>query len=167
MWPRRPPRVSSFEYRGHYRYLITAVTRNRAPFFINSAVANGIAAQIQTFFTSRDLEVIAYCVMPDHVHLLLEGISDRADLIEAVRIWKQISGHAWKARAHTPLWQSGFHDRVLRPEDDCRSVVRYILQNPVRAGLVRCPSDYRWLGSLRYDIADLEAHAGDWRPGWR
>ena len=105
--------------------------------------------------------------MPDHVHLLLEGMSDGADLREAMRVWKQVSAHDWKARSGTSLWQSGFHDHVLRADDDTHGVVGYILMNPVRAGLASRPSDYPWLGSLRYDVADLAAHAGAWTPNWR
>ena len=61
--------------------------------------------------------------MPDHLHLLLEGITEEADLREAVRAWKQRTGYDWKARSGPQLWQPGFHDRVLREHDDTRSVV--------------------------------------------
>ena len=167
MWPRRPPRVSSFDYFGCHRYLITVVTRNRARFFADPVAASRIAAHIPPFFLARDFEVVAYCVMPDHVHLLLEGRTDGADLRETMRVWKQVSAYDWKKRSQTSLWQSGFHDHVLRADDDTGAVVGYILQNPVRAGLASRPSDYPWLGSLRYEVADLEAHAGAWTPSWR
>jgi putative transposase len=104
--------------------------------------------------------------MPDHVHLLLEGLSDDADLREAVRVWKQKTGYEWKRFARQPLWQTGFHDRVLRDGDDTRAVVRYLLENPVRAGLVKDAADYRWSGSSSYSFAELAAHAGDWSPTW-
>jgi putative transposase len=104
--------------------------------------------------------------MPDHLHLLLEGSSDAADLREAVRAWKQRTGYDWKARAATQLWQPGFHDRVMREADDTRSVVRYVLENPVRAGLVNSAREYPWSGSSRYTLAELEEHAGAWTPAW-
>jgi REP element-mobilizing transposase RayT len=105
--------------------------------------------------------------MPDHVHLLLEGTSTEADFREAMRQWKQQTAQAWKARTGQRLWQSGYYDRVLREWDDTRAVVRYLLQNPVRAGLVGPARDWPWTGSSRYSLADLEAHAGDWKPSWR
>ena len=104
--------------------------------------------------------------MPDHVHLLLEGETDDADLREAVRVWKQRVGHAWKSRTNVHLWQTGFHDRVLREGDDTRVVVRYLLNNPVRAGLVQNAADYCWSGSSRYTFEELAEHAGDWTPSW-
>jgi putative transposase len=143
MWPRRPPRVRSFTYRGCHRYLITAVTRDRARCFSNDRFASALTSQIPSFFASWGLAVPACCLMPDHVHLLLEGLSDDADLREAVRVWKQKTGYEWKRFARQPLWQTGFHDRVLRDGDDTRAVVRYLLENPVRAGLVKDAADYR------------------------
>ena len=113
------------------------------------------------------MEVLAYCVMPDHVHILLEGASETADLRDAVARWKQRTGYDWRIRYGTRLWQPGYHDRVLREGDDTRAVVRYVLQDPVRAGLVRTVGEYAWLGSSRYAIAELEMHAGEWSPSWK
>jgi REP element-mobilizing transposase RayT len=112
MWPSNPPRIKAFPYRGCRRYLITM--------------------KIPPFFAARNFEVLAYCVMPDHLHLLLEGTSEDADLREAVRAWKQWTGYDWKQRTGSRLWQPGFHDRVMRDGDDARAVVAYVLRNPVR-----------------------------------
>jgi putative transposase len=166
MWPNRPPRAPSFSYRGRHRYLVTAVTRNRSRSFFDSTVASEVTSQIPPFFASRGFAVTAYCLMPDHVHLLLEGTTDDADLREAVRVWKQLVGHAWKGKTKAHLWQTGFHDRVLREGDDIRAVVRYLLNNPVRAGLVENAADYRWSSSSHYTFDELAEHAGDWKPSW-
>ena len=167
MWPHRPPRVEGFSYRGYQRYFLTLTTDFRARVFEHDTHANALAVQISPFFAARGFKVLAYCIMPDHLHMLLEGMSDEADLREAVRAWKQRTGYNWKARTGARLWQPGFHDRVLREGDDPRSVVRYILLNPVRAGLAQAPRDYPWLGSLRYSLRELEAHAGQWVPEWK
>jgi len=98
--------------------------------------------------------------MPDHVHTLLEGTTDDADVLETFRVWKQTVGHAWKRRTQAPLWQTGFYDRVLRESDDTRAVVRYLLNNPVRAGLVKDAADYEWSGSSQYTFEELAEHAG-------
>lgn len=166
MWPKRPPRVASFPYVGCHRYFITALTRDRCRAFSDASFASSVAAQIPPFFGTRGFAVPAYCLMPDHVHLLLEGTSDDADALEAVRIWKQRVGYAWKSQTKTPLWQTGFYDRVLRERDDTRAVVRYLLNNPVRAGLVREAADYSWSGSSCYTFEELAEHAGDWNPSW-
>ena len=129
--------------------------------------ASALAAQIAPVFGDLDFEVIAYCIMPDHVHLLLAGLTDDADLSEAVRRWKLRTGYAWRSRHHTPLWQTSYQDRVLRDHDDTIAIVRYVLQNPVRAGLVQSPAEYPWIGSSRYSVTELTEHAGGWHPTWK
>ena len=71
------------------------------------------------------------------------------------RAWKQRTGFDWKTRTGARLWQAGFYDRVLREHDDTRAVVRYIVMNPVRAGLVTEAGDYPWTGSLRYTLTEI------------
>src|SRR5262245_54084253 len=167
MWPSNAPRVKSFAYRGLHRYLITITTGYRARHFSIAEHAHALSSQISPFFIARGFEVLAYCLMPDHLHLLLEGTRDDADLREAVRAWKQRTGYDWKQRTGSRLWQPGFHDRVLREGDDARAVVRYVLYNPVRAGLVPTALEYAWSGSLRYTLQELEEYAGSWTPDWK
>ena len=142
------------------------MTRNRSRSFTDSNFATSVASRIPPYFASRDFAVPAYCLMPDHVHLLLEGVSDDADLRESVRVWKQVVGFVWKRQTNVQLWQTGFHDHVLREGDDTRAVVRYLLNNPVRAGLVQNAADYRWSGSSHYTFEQLAEYAGDWSPRW-
>lgn len=163
----RPPRAKSFDYLGFARYVVTAGTLDRRPWFAEPQHAHRIAAQIPQFFTPLGFEAIVYCVMPDHVHLLLEGTVPDADLRNAVSRWKQRTGYEWASRYGSRLWQPGYHDRVLREADDTCAVVAYILLNPVRAGLVHTAGDYPWTGSSRFTIAELAAHAGSWRPSWK
>ena len=120
MWPSNPPRIKAFPYRGCRRYLVTMTTCFRARHFSITEHARTLSSKIPPFFAARNFEVLAYCVMPDHLHLLLEGTSDDADLREAVRAWKQRTGYDWKQRTGSRLWQPGFHDRVMRDGDDAR-----------------------------------------------
>jgi len=167
MWPSNPPRIKEFPYPGCRRYLITMTTCFRARHFSIAEHARTLSSEIPPFFAARHFEVLAYCVMPDHLHLLLEGTSDDADLREAVRAWKQRTGYDWKQRTGSRLWQPGFHDRVMRDGDDARAVVAYVLWNPVRAELVKTAREYRWSGSLRFTLAELEEYAGQWTPDWK
>jgi putative transposase len=167
MSPNTPPRVRGFTYCGPLRCFVTVCVRDRATPFADPVVAEWLCTQIAPFFESRGLVVLAYCLMPDHMHLLLEGVDERADVVETLRLWKQRTGWNWKRRTGKQLWQKGFHDRVLRDSDDTRAVVRYLLENPSRAGLVASPRDYPWLGSSRYALDELLAHAGDWSPSWK
>jgi REP element-mobilizing transposase RayT len=85
--------------------------------------------------------------MPDHVHLLNEGRSDAADLQKFMKSWKQATGFEYaKHNRGRRLWQVGFFDRVLRSDESTEACARYILANPVRAGLVRSVDEYPFAG---------------------
>jgi len=53
------------------------------------------------------------------------------------------------------LWQEGYYEHVLRAEENVRSIARYIVENPVRAGLVAHAIDYPYLGSDRWTVREL------------
>lgn len=78
----------------------------------------------------------------------------------ALRRAKQTTGRAYARRARQILWQEGYYDRVLRAEEDARAVARYILENPVRAGLAPAPAAYPYLGSGVWSLEDLLASVG-------
>ena len=61
------------------------------------------------------------------------------------------------------LWQEGYFDRALRDQEATLDVVSYIVLNPVRAGLCARAADYPYLGSSRYNMAELMT-ATEWRP---
>jgi putative transposase len=103
----------------------------------------------------EEFQVLAYCFMPDHLHLVVEGTSDQADLQRFVRHAKQRSGYHARRLLLRELWQSSFYDRVLRDAESSMEVIRYVLGNPIRAGLVRCIEDYPFVGSGIWSRADL------------
>lgn len=101
--------------------------------------------------------------MPDHLHIVAEAQHDGSDLLAFVCLFKQTTAFAWKRQHGQPLWQESFHDHVLRDSEDTRQVVRYVLENPVRARLVGAPEEYEFSGSLIYERAELI----QWAFGWR
>lgn len=84
----------------------------------------------------RKSDLIAVCVMPDHVHLLLAPISE--NLIDPISRWKGYTTHlVWDHGYKGKLWQRSFYDHALRKEEDLIRVAEYIVCNPVRRGLVQ------------------------------
>lgn len=80
--------------------------------------------------------------MPDHLHLFVRGTAQTADLSEFTKRSKQLSGYHGKRVAKHRVWQSGYFERTLKDDEDGTAVVTYILDNPVRAGLVSSASEY-------------------------
>jgi REP element-mobilizing transposase RayT len=85
---------------------------------------------------------LAWVVMPDHFHWLVE--LQQGSLSELMQKTKSLSTKAVRQVTGdcSPLWQRGFHDRALRQEEDLVKMARYVVANPLRAGLVEKLGDY-------------------------
>jgi REP element-mobilizing transposase RayT len=68
---------------------------------------------------------------------------------------KQYSGFYFKQRFGQQLWHRYRFERTLRDDEATLSVARYILENPVRAGLVRNAEDYPFSGSAVHSVAEI------------
>jgi putative transposase len=153
---RKPsPRLSSFDYLGCYRYFLTICTFKRGRVFIHDPPVRLVLTQLSRTADERGFLVIAYCLMPDHMHALIEGRHEAADFREFVRIFKQRSSFEWKRRNGAMLWQRSYFEHVLRDDEDTISVAKYILENPVRGNFVQRPEHYPYLGSMTMEIRDL------------
>lgn len=81
--------------------------------------------------------------MPDHFHALLQ-LGERDDLSGFMnriksRVGRAVNSHLGRVG---PVWQGGYHDHLLRKEQDLKETARYVVLNPVRAGLVRRIAEY-------------------------
>jgi len=123
-------------------YLLTTVTHQRRSLFHDFHHARLVIQQLRRCELERSCRSLAWVVMPDHVHWLIE--LKALPLGEVMRRFKARSSLALH-RAGVPsqrVWQAGYHDRALRREEDVLHVARYIVANPVRAGLVRSVREY-------------------------
>ena len=99
-----------------------------------------------------DCDVLAYIFMPDHCHVLLQGKSELADTLCAMRNFKQKSGF-WLSKNHHGIeWQKSFYDHILRSDEEIDKQMRYILENPVRKRIIEDWKEYPWNGSMIYEI---------------
>ncbi|MDA3935165.1 MAG: transposase [Gammaproteobacteria bacterium] len=122
-------------------YLITFACYKRRTVFDSLWKGQCFARSITALAT--DTETWCWVVMPDHVHWLMAP-SGELNLSRCVQKLKALTTRSLKAEGSDkrPVWQHGFHDRALRKEDDLRSMARYVIANPVRAGLVRSVRDW-------------------------
>jgi REP element-mobilizing transposase RayT len=103
------------------------------------------------------VEVIAYVVMPDHLHAVISGLAEDSDLLRFMDMFRQRTGFAYPQKGSGRLWQEGYDDRFLRADEATLDVVAYIVANPIRAGLCKDVRDYPFVGSSRYSIDELIA----------
>ena len=157
------PRLDPSQYVGFHRVFLTFCTDDRHRFFTRADVVSLVYEHILNAASGSHEAIIAYCFMPDHLHLLVAGEDEASDALRFVHQAKQRSAFAFSNRFSLRLWQPSFHDRVLREEEATVSVARYIVENPVRARIVESPRAYPFLGSSKYGI-DQIMEAVCWQP---
>lgn len=121
----------------HQVYAVTAVARDRIAFFSDFHAARIVIGVLREQTTFGRADTLAFVVMPDHLHWPMQ-LRPGQDLSFVVRGVKAISSRRLGYRA----WQKGFHDHALRHEEAVRDWARYIIANPLRAGLVTRVGDY-------------------------
>ena len=111
-------------------YHIIFVTRMRRPILAEFSTARTVIASLRA--CEPEASTLAFVVMPDHVHWLF-SLNATCPLHRIVAKAKALSSRGCRGGK---VWQRGFYDRALRREEDLQGVARYIVMNPVRAGLV-------------------------------
>jgi REP element-mobilizing transposase RayT len=157
MSTRRPPRLDPAAYVGRGRYHLTIRAFPSSRPFAQEAILDQVRSQLLQTAAAEGLAVLAYCFMPNHLHVLVESARDGSDVRHFVKAFKQQTGYAFKRETGGRLWQEGYFDRILRREEDTRGVVAYIWGNPVRAGLQADFRSWRGNGSGVFRIEDWGA----------
>jgi len=147
---RRKNRLAADLYRSRQTYFITITIADRKPVFMTDGVVPHHLEILSRISAERAFDVIAYCYMPDHVHLLVAGKDRASDLVALIKAYKQTTGYYYRQLTGGALWQKSFYDHVLRKDEAVHEVARYILANPVRRRMVERPAEYPYSGSLVY-----------------
>jgi putative transposase len=93
--------------------------------------------------------------MPDHQHMIITGTASDSDLWKTAVSYKQKTGF-WMSTNHPGMkWQKDFYDHTIRRDAGLATHVRYILDNPVRKGLVSSWQEYAFKGSIGCELEDV------------
>lgn len=127
----------------HQAYHVTACTEARRPIFRDFACARLLVAEMRRLHEEEILGSLAWVIMPDHLHWLFQ-LYEGETLSSIVKRVKARSSLAIGRHIELggPVWQRGFHDHAIRRDEDILVVARYIVANPLRAGLVKHLGEY-------------------------
>ena len=105
------------------------------------------------FHNGKKYNLLKWCIMPNHVHTLIE-VFNGISLSEILHCWRSYTAHQINKLLNRTgqVWMMEYFDRYIRDYDHFEKVVNYIHNNPVKAGLVQSPSEYRW--SSAYEDKD-------------
>jgi putative transposase len=160
-------RLSRENYRGRRIYFVTVGTEKRTPFFTDQSTGRWVLGHLLEDAALRNFSLHAFCVMPDHVHFLSEGLSEDTDLLKFVNLFKQRTAYEFRKRNGSRLWQMRFYDHILRPNEAIEDAACYIWWNPVRKGLCSAPNLYPLSGSQTIDWMKHSSGGTVWIPPWK
>jgi putative transposase len=133
---------------------ITVAVKGRMPVFASPAGAGAAVDVLRRHAAATGVPVYAWCVMPDHVHLIL-GAAPSCDIVTFVGQFKNLAPReAWRLGVKGAFWQTSFWDHFLRGDERLAHAIEYVLNNPVRSGLVERWCNYRFSGSIVFELAD-------------
>ncbi|HEX5417430.1 MAG TPA: transposase [Chloroflexota bacterium] len=131
---------------------VTIAVKDRQAIFSNPVVAAAAVDVLLGVANEQSVKVFAYCIMPDHIHLVLSP-SGSCDIITFVARFKNLTQRAaWKLGVQGAFWQARFWDHFIRRDEGVVRAVQYVLDNPVRKNLVSRWQDYPLAGSLVFDL---------------
>ena len=125
-------------------YFVTTVIYNREEvLFKDWFCARAVVKEMRHLHDTEQVFSIAWVVMPDHLHWLLQ-LKVAESLPNVMRCLKArsallINQHCNRSGA---VWQKNYYDHAVRKEEDIKGISRYIVANPLRAGLVTHIGDY-------------------------
>jgi REP element-mobilizing transposase RayT len=117
------------------------------PTWLKEKNVAGVVQNSLHFYDSKAYDLYAYCVMPNHVHVVFKHLGDNEEINELNDVYS-ITKILHSIKSYTALecnkvlnragafWQSESYDRVIRDQDELENTIRYTLHNPVKAGLV-------------------------------
>jgi len=137
--------LSNFSYMGGSRiYFITLCTNDKARHFSTDDAAAIIRQELDYRRKAGEVQIFCYCIMPDHLHVLL-SVSERypKNLQSWVSAFKRYTAKGFREKLNIgDLWQKNFFDHVVREDDSLIHIAEYIVNNPVRKGIVGRWDDY-------------------------
>lgn len=118
--------------------------------FLDMRIAGAMAAALR-FREGKHYRLLAWCIMPNHVHVVARLFPGR-DLASVIKAWKNFSAKAANQALERTgrFWQREYYDRLIRNEEELDRANKYVLENPAKAGL----KNWTWVWS-----AGSEAHA--------
>ncbi|MGC3981088.1 MAG: transposase [Steroidobacteraceae bacterium] len=124
-------------------YLVTTVTLHRQHFFDDFVLGRIVVDSMRMLDRQGASRTLAFVVMPDHVHWLLD-LNQTRSLTQIIKSFKGRSATLIGKKLCQPykIWQPSFHDHAVRTDESLVEMARYVVMNPVRAGLVKSIGDY-------------------------
>lgn len=145
------------KYFGHFDEFLDRASDG--PFWLKNPGIASITSEAIHFRDSKMYDLLAFCIMPNHIHMvfeLLRGLSDAShvgrrdsspyivtNIVENLKWYTALEANRALGRRGA-FWQHESYDHVIRDDNELQTFIRYVIENPVKAGLVQHWRDWKW-----------------------
>jgi len=143
-------------YTGRIVVSFTLCVQDRKELFINDDIFKKFESILAAELKAGNCSSHVYFFMSDHAHILLSGSSDDSNIKKCIDSFKKKTGFWLYKNKPEYKWQKDYFDHILRKEEDLETLIKYILNNPVRVGLVDNWKQYKYKGSTIYHLDEWE-----------
>jgi len=133
-------------------YFITTCVNDRKPVLTSDSADRILVGEWKRALVRHGWAIGRYVIMPDHVHFFCRSAHSMISLSDFIGKWKQ-----WTSKriiqmldVKAPFWQEGFFDHVLRSDESYGEKWQYVMNNPVRAGLVQNTEEWKYQGNIDF-----------------
>lgn len=148
------PRIPRGQVAG-YAYHVINRGNSRAEVFHGSGDYKVFLELLASAKARYGVKIFAFCLLPNHFHLIVEPSTQTA--LSQFMHWL-LTSHVRRYHRHYQgsghVWQGRFKSFPIQRDEHLLVVLRYVLQNPVRAGLVRTPGEWTWSSLQTLELAD-------------
>ncbi len=139
----RSNRLKDYDYSTDGPIHITICTQDKKSVFEDETKAEIIVAELSHSALDLEYRILCYCLMPDHFHIVLSSGSSGLTLSKLLNVFKGRTSAIFRKKFNiSDLWQRSAYDHIIRAGEDLKTIVEYILNNPVRKGIVATAGDY-------------------------
>jgi len=139
----RSNRLSHYDYSVDRPIHVTISTQNKQEIFNSTVNAETVIGELLKSAKELGFRVLCYCLMPDHLHVVLTPGDSGSSLSKFLNIFKgRTTAIFKKKKGFKKIWQRSAYDHVIRTDEDLRAVIEYIMNNPVRKGMTEKADDY-------------------------
>ena len=130
-----------------YVYFFTIRSNFDRSYFTNHDFNRGLIDCLKAEKERLSCKIFVYCLMPTHLHFLTGTTCEEISVLDLVNQYKGKSTRiGWRYGIGKVLWQKRNYDHIVRKSESLTEIAAYILDNPVRKGLVERREDYPYSG---------------------
>ena len=143
-WGRsRSNRLCNYDYSKDRPIHVTICAENKEDIFGSEGNAKIVIDELLNTAKNLRFKILCYCLMPDHLHVIVSPGASALPLSKFLNVFKGRTTRVFKYKENLKkIWQRSAFDHVIRTEENLKAVIEYIMNNPVRKGIVQKADEY-------------------------